>query len=267
MAETIFGKIIAGQIPCHKVYEDERVLAFLDINPLTRGHTLVVPKEPAETLDQLSDESAAALGRVLPRICRAVMAATGVSQYNVLENNGGKATERDAANGDGMTLEPALNDKGITRWTGIEYEGHSTKKASDRKEAIAKLDADLTHPHPSPHPARPAPPRSAPQPGAATCGPGPGPDRPARPGRAPARADAMGIPNWVADFIGRAVGAVRSRHLEVQRVTQTESAVRPKETTCSWGTTLSIGSRLSSATRQRWQSFAQNRWTGSRHRS
>src|SRR5256885_2811863 len=91
MAATIFGKILSGEIPCHKVYEDEKVLAFLDINPLTRGHTLVIPKEPAETLDQLSDESAAALGRVLPRICRAVIAATGVSQYNVLENNGAAA--------------------------------------------------------------------------------------------------------------------------------------------------------------------------------
>ena len=91
MAETIFGKIIAGEIPCYKVYEDEHVLAFLDINPLTRGHTLVIPKEPAPTLDKLSDESAAALGRVLPRLCRAVIAATGVSQYNVLENNGAGA--------------------------------------------------------------------------------------------------------------------------------------------------------------------------------
>jgi histidine triad (HIT) family protein len=91
MAETIFGKIIAGQIPCHRVYEDEHVLAFLDINPLSRGHTLVIPKEPAETLDKLSDDAAAALGRVLPRICRAVIAATGVTQYNVLENNGAGA--------------------------------------------------------------------------------------------------------------------------------------------------------------------------------
>lgn len=91
MADTIFGKIIGGQIPCHKVYEDDQVLAFLDINPLTRGHTLVIPKEPAETLDKLSDESAAALGRVLPRICRAVIAATGVTEYNVLENNGAGA--------------------------------------------------------------------------------------------------------------------------------------------------------------------------------
>jgi histidine triad (HIT) family protein len=91
MAETIFGKIIAGQIPCHKVYEDERVLAFLDINPLSIGHTLVIPKEAAETLDQLSDDSAAALGRVLPRLCRAVIAVTGTREYNVLENNGAGA--------------------------------------------------------------------------------------------------------------------------------------------------------------------------------
>jgi histidine triad (HIT) family protein len=88
MAETLFLKIITGQIPCHKVYEDDHVLAFLDINPLSRGHTLVIPKEPAERLDQLSDDAAAALGRVLPRICRAVVAATGVTEYNVLENNG-----------------------------------------------------------------------------------------------------------------------------------------------------------------------------------
>ena len=91
MADTVFGKIIRGEIPCHKVYEDDRVLAFLDINPLSQGHTLVVPKEAAETLDQLSDESAAAVGRVLPRLCRAVVAATGVREYNVLENNGSGA--------------------------------------------------------------------------------------------------------------------------------------------------------------------------------
>jgi histidine triad (HIT) family protein len=91
MADTVFGKIVRGEIPCDKVYEDDHVLAFLDINPLSPGHTLVVPKEPAETMDRLSDESAAALGRVLPRLCRAVMAATGVKEYNVLQNNGSGA--------------------------------------------------------------------------------------------------------------------------------------------------------------------------------
>jgi histidine triad (HIT) family protein len=91
MADTVFGKIVRGEIPCNKVYEDDKVLAFLDINPLSEGHTLVVPKEAAESMDRLSDESAAALGRVLPRLCRAVIAATGVSEYNVLENNGAGA--------------------------------------------------------------------------------------------------------------------------------------------------------------------------------
>jgi histidine triad (HIT) family protein len=91
MADTVFGKIVRGEIPCDKVYEDDQVLAFLDINPLSAGHLLVVPKEPAETIDRLSDESAAALGRVLPRLCRAVIAATGVKEYNVLQNNGGGA--------------------------------------------------------------------------------------------------------------------------------------------------------------------------------
>lgn len=91
MAETIFGKIIRGELPCHKVYEDDKVLAFLDISPLSRGHTLVIPKEAAATLDVLSDESAAAIGRALPRICRAVLKATGATAYNVLENNGPRA--------------------------------------------------------------------------------------------------------------------------------------------------------------------------------
>ncbi len=88
MPETIFSRIIRGEIPCHKVYEDEHVLAFLDIGPLSRGHTLVIPKEPAVTLDQLSDQASAAVGRVLPRLCRALTAATGTPAYNVLQNNG-----------------------------------------------------------------------------------------------------------------------------------------------------------------------------------
>ncbi len=88
MADTIFSKILRGDIPCHKVYEDDHVLAFLDIGPLSFGHTLVIPKEEAATLDQLSDESSAAIGRVLPRLCRAIKAVTGTEQFNVLQNNG-----------------------------------------------------------------------------------------------------------------------------------------------------------------------------------
>ncbi|HEV7667243.1 MAG TPA: HIT family protein [Thermoanaerobaculia bacterium] len=85
---TIFDKILSGDIPSYKIYEDDQVFAFLDIGPLSEGHTLVIPKERKAQLDQLSDESAAAVGRALPRICRAVMRATGATDYNILQNNG-----------------------------------------------------------------------------------------------------------------------------------------------------------------------------------
>lgn len=86
--ETVFDKILAGEIPCHRVYEDDHVLAFLDVGPLSRGHVLVIPKERKAYLHELSDESAAAIGRVLPRLSRAVLAATGAKAYNILQNNG-----------------------------------------------------------------------------------------------------------------------------------------------------------------------------------
>ena len=91
MTDTIFTKIINGDIPCHRVYEDDHVLAFLDVGPLSPGHTLVIPKEPAATLGEMSDESSAAIGRVLPRIARAVVEATGTQHYNILQNNGAPA--------------------------------------------------------------------------------------------------------------------------------------------------------------------------------
>ena len=89
--KSIFSMIIDGEIPCHKVYEDDLVFAFLDINPFSPGHTLVVPKEETRTLDKLSDESSEALGRVLPRISRAILRATGAEEFNIIQNNGPNA--------------------------------------------------------------------------------------------------------------------------------------------------------------------------------
>ena len=86
--DTIFSRILRGETPCHRLYEDDHVLAFLDVNPLSSGHLLVIPKEAKAFLHQLSEDSAAALGRVLPRIARALMQATGANAYNVLQNNG-----------------------------------------------------------------------------------------------------------------------------------------------------------------------------------
>jgi len=73
------------------VYEDDLIIAFLDIQPLTRGHTLVVPKEHASSMDQLSSDSAAALGKALPIVSSAVLKATGAIAYNLIQNNGSEA--------------------------------------------------------------------------------------------------------------------------------------------------------------------------------
>lgn len=84
----IFCKIVAGQIPCHKLWEDGRALAFLDVGPLSEGHALVIPKAHYETLDQVPAEDAAAIGAALPTLARAIMKATGATDYNILQNNG-----------------------------------------------------------------------------------------------------------------------------------------------------------------------------------
>jgi histidine triad (HIT) family protein len=64
------------------------VLAFLDVSPLSNGHTLVIPKQIASSLHELSEESASALGVALVRVSKAVLQATGATSYNILQNNG-----------------------------------------------------------------------------------------------------------------------------------------------------------------------------------
>jgi histidine triad (HIT) family protein len=86
--DSIFTRIVKGEIPCHRVFENERVLAFLDITPLSAGHTLVIPKRQVERLEDLPPEDAAEIARQLGAIARRVCAATGAEGYNILQNNG-----------------------------------------------------------------------------------------------------------------------------------------------------------------------------------
>ena len=89
--ENIFSVIIDGTLPSYKIYEDELVIAILDINPFSPGHTLVIPKEKVATLEKLSVESAAAVGALLPKLSRAILSATGAKEFNILQNNGKNA--------------------------------------------------------------------------------------------------------------------------------------------------------------------------------
>ena len=91
MEETIFQKIISGEIPSDKVYETDRVLAFLDIKPVHKGHTLVIPKSPVRDIFALGDEDAGHLMRGIVVVANAVQKATGASGVNVVANNGSAA--------------------------------------------------------------------------------------------------------------------------------------------------------------------------------
>ena len=72
---TIFSRIVAGEIPCYKVAEDERFFAFLDINPLVKGHTLVIPKQEVDYIFDLADEDLAAMQVFAKKVAVAIKKA------------------------------------------------------------------------------------------------------------------------------------------------------------------------------------------------
>ncbi|RJQ34847.1 HIT family protein [Candidatus Parcubacteria bacterium] len=89
--DCIFCKIIAGQIPSHKVYEDDQVLAFLDINPVNHGHTLVIPKSHVGDIEEATGEQLSSLALAIKKVGRSIKEGLGVEGYNVTENNGSVA--------------------------------------------------------------------------------------------------------------------------------------------------------------------------------
>ena len=89
--DCVFCAIAAGEIPCFKVYEDESVLAYLDINPFAEGHTLVIPKVHADDLQGIDDAALADLVVHVKRIAAHVKEALGCDGYNIMQNNGAAA--------------------------------------------------------------------------------------------------------------------------------------------------------------------------------
>ncbi|HER6612069.1 TPA: HIT family protein [Streptococcus pyogenes] len=87
MENCIFCSIIQGDIPSSKVYEDEQVLAFLDISQTTKGHTLVIPKQHVRNLLEMTAETASHLFARIPKIACAIQSATGATAMNIINNN------------------------------------------------------------------------------------------------------------------------------------------------------------------------------------
>ena len=88
MSDCVFCRIAAGSLPATKVYEDASKLAFMDIAPIQPGHTLLIPKRHFERLTDLPEDVAADLTRFLPKLARAVAAATAADGFNVMQTNG-----------------------------------------------------------------------------------------------------------------------------------------------------------------------------------
>jgi histidine triad (HIT) family protein len=88
MDDCVFCKIVAGDIPAVRIYEDDAVLAFLDIGPVSEGHTLVIPKTHCSLVHECQADVLAEVGRRLGTIAAAVVAAAEADGYNVLCNNG-----------------------------------------------------------------------------------------------------------------------------------------------------------------------------------
>ena len=91
MTNCIFCKIISGEIPSVKIYEDEHVFAFMDIMPLSKGHTLLIPKTHREFVYDLTPDEAGNLFSVAPKIATAIKETFNPEGLNLLNNNGAKA--------------------------------------------------------------------------------------------------------------------------------------------------------------------------------
>jgi histidine triad (HIT) family protein len=137
MEGCVFCAMIAGKIPVARVYEDEAVLAFLDIGPLSDGHTLVIPKEHAATIHECRPETLAPLALRLGRVAGAVAKAMHADGYNVLCNNGRAAGQ--VVDHVHFHIIPRRSGDGVlTEWPAYKYEeGKIEELASKIRNQLA----------------------------------------------------------------------------------------------------------------------------------
>ena len=130
MEECIFCKIIKGEIPGHKVYEDEKTFAFLDINPMNIGHTLVVPKNHISKITLTEEEDLLALTKTLKKVIKGVEESLGADNLNVFVNQG-----RDAGQ-----LVPHLHYHVVPRHRGdgVEFDVPQRKLSEEEFKDLAE---------------------------------------------------------------------------------------------------------------------------------
>lgn len=132
----IFCKIVAGQLPCEKIYEDDHIFSFMDINPIAKGHTLVIPKAHYEFAHQCPPQVMSALAAKLGYLAEAVRSACNAEAYNLLCNNGKAAGQ--VVGHVHFHIIPRNTDDGVfNRWPAGTYpEGQMKKIAQDIREKL-----------------------------------------------------------------------------------------------------------------------------------
>ena len=128
--DCVFCKIIAGEIPAYKVYEDDDVLAFLDITPVNPGHTLVIPKRHYDDLLGLPEAEAARLIGVVKKIAPAVVAGVGAAGFNLELNNGPVSGQ--LVNHVHWHIVPRYEGDGRELWQGRSYEAGEAEKVREK---------------------------------------------------------------------------------------------------------------------------------------
>ncbi|MDK4024115.1 HIT family protein [Staphylococcus pseudintermedius] len=93
MTETIFSKIIDGDIPSFKVYENDYVYAFLDISQVSKGHTLLIPKTPSPNIYETDAETMKHIGEALPVVANVIKKTFNPDGLNIIQNNGEYASQ------------------------------------------------------------------------------------------------------------------------------------------------------------------------------
>jgi len=86
--ECVFCKIVKGEVPCYKVYEDSRTIVFMDINPVNPGHLLVIPKKHYETIGELSEPLLKHLAKIVQLMYEKIMLSVEPDGINIVQNNG-----------------------------------------------------------------------------------------------------------------------------------------------------------------------------------
>lgn len=134
MNSCLFCKIIGGEIPCAKVYEDNTVLAFLDIYPTNIGHTLVIPKVHHTNLYETPDETLAHTMTVVKKLSIAIKTALGANGINIEMNN-------DASAGQiifhtHIHIVPRFEGDGFKHWKGARREGELEKVGREIKRHL-----------------------------------------------------------------------------------------------------------------------------------